>query len=101
FEKTMFVHGGIPRDRLTKERWKDLSSLNDPDLRFQMMWSDPSSADVIPADLQDKTNRFAFGRLQLRAFLQRIGCDTMIRGHEKVNAGIERVYESPTETMST
>ena len=93
FDKILFVHGGIARDRLLKERWKDLSSLNDKDIRFQMMWSDPSSADVIPADLQDKSNRFAFGRLQLRAFLQRIGCHTLIRGHEKVNAGIESVYE--------
>ena len=65
---------GIPTDRLVKERWKDLSSLNDPDMRFQMMWSDPSTADVIPAELQDKSSRFAFGRLQFRAFMQRLGC---------------------------
>jgi hypothetical protein len=101
FDKIMFVHGGIPRDRITKERWKDMSSLNDKDLRFQMMWSDPSSADVIPADLQDKSNRFAFGRLQLRAFLQRIGCNTVVRGHEKVNAGIQRVYDGDQETLIT
>jgi len=30
FDQFMFVHGGIPKDRLIKERWKDLSSLNDP-----------------------------------------------------------------------
>ncbi|MGH7285358.1 MAG: metallophosphoesterase, partial [Polyangiaceae bacterium] len=42
FDRTLFVHGGIPRDRLIKERYKDLSSLNDADIRFQMMWSDPS-----------------------------------------------------------
>jgi hypothetical protein len=101
FDRIMFVHGGIPRDRITKERWKDMSSLNDKDLRFQMMWSDPSSADVIPADLQDKSNRFAFGRLQLRAFLQRIGCNTVVRGHEKVNAGIQRVYDGDQETLIT
>jgi hypothetical protein len=101
FERIFFVHGGIPRDRLTKERWKDLSSLNDPDLRFQMMWSDPSTADVIPADLQDKSNRFAFGRLQLRAFLKRLGCHTLVRGHEKVNKGIDRVYEGANETLIT
>jgi hypothetical protein len=101
FEKILFVHGGIARDRLLKERYKDLSSLNDKDIRFQMMWSDPSSADVIPADLQDKSNRFAFGRLQLRAFLQRIGCHTLVRGHEKTNKGIERVYEGDAETLIT
>lgn len=101
FDRLMFVHGGIPRDRLIKERYRDLSSLNDKDVRFQMMWSDPSSADVIPAELQDKSNRFAFGRLQLRSFLQRIGCHTIVRGHEKTNKGIERVYEGDTETLIT
>ena len=55
FEKFLFVHGGIARDRLIKERVMDLSGLNDPDIRFQMMWSDPSSADVIPASLQEQS----------------------------------------------
>ncbi|MEN9580726.1 MAG: hypothetical protein RJA70_3735, partial [Pseudomonadota bacterium] len=55
FERFLFVHGGIARDRLLKERVKDLSGLNDPDVRFQMMWSDPSSADVIPAALQEQS----------------------------------------------
>ena len=92
FGELFFVHGGIPKDRLVKERWKDLSTLNDPDIRFQMMWSDPSKADVIPADLQDKSSRFAFGRLQFRAFMQRIGAAMMVRGHEKVNEGFHMSY---------
>ena len=96
FDRFMFVHGGIPRDRIVKERWKDLSTLNDPDIRFQMMWSDPSTADVIPADLQDQAARFAFGRMQFRAFMQRIGCHTMIRGHEKVLAGFAASYDDDT-----
>jgi Calcineurin-like phosphoesterase len=93
FDDFFFVHGGIPKDRLVKERWKDLSSLNDPDMRFQMMWSDPSTADVIPADLQDQASRFAFGRMQFRAFMQRVGTRTMVRGHEKVTAGFATTYE--------
>jgi hypothetical protein len=93
FERFVFVHGGIAKDRLLKERWKDLSSLNDPDVRFQMMWSDPSSADVIPADLQDQASRFAFGRMQFRAFMQRIGAHTMVRGHEKVLSGFAKSYD--------
>lgn len=93
FEKFLFVHGGIPRDRLIKERYTDLSSLNDDDLRFQMMWSDPSQADVIPAALQEQSARFPFGRLQCQAFLQKLGCHTLIRGHEKVNEGFRRVYD--------
>jgi len=88
FDRLFFVHGGIPRDRALKERWQDLSTLNDPELRFQMMWSDPSSADVIPAQLQDQTARFPFGRLQFQSFMQRIGCHTLVRGHEKVEEGV-------------
>ena len=45
-DRTLFVHAGIPRDSLLRERWRGLSTLNDPDLRFQMMWSDPSQADI-------------------------------------------------------
>jgi hypothetical protein len=101
FGQTLFVHGGIPRDRDLRAKWRGLSTLNDPDLRFQMMWSDPARVDVIPADLQDKTARFAFGKLQFRAFMERIGCHTLIRGHEKVLGGFERAYEGPEGTLLT
>jgi Calcineurin-like phosphoesterase len=93
FDRTLFVHAGIPRDRTFKERFKDLSSLNDSEIRFQMMWSDPSTADVIPAELQEQSARFSFGKLQAQHFLQRIGCHTLIRGHEKVNEGFQCVYD--------
>jgi hypothetical protein len=93
FDRALFVHAGIPRDRLVKERWKDLSTLNDSDVRFQMMWSDPSTVDVIPAQLQEQSARFPFGRLQATAFLQRIGCHTLVRGHEKVDEGFRRTYD--------
>jgi hypothetical protein len=101
FDRFMFVHGGIPKDRIIKERWKDLSSLNDPDMRFQMMWSDPSTADVIPADLQDQASRFAFGRMQFRAFMQRIGANTMVRGHEKINEGFAAAYDDDLGRLVT
>ena len=97
----VFVHGGIPKDRLIKERWKDLSTFNDPDVRFQMMWSDPSTADVIPADLQDQAARFAFGKMQFRAFMQRIGAHGMIRGHEKVLDGFAAPYDDEHARLFT
>lgn len=97
---TMFVHGGIPRDRALKAKWRGLATLEDPEIRFQMMWSDPSSADVIPAALQDATARFPFGRLQLQAFLQRIGCDVLVRGHEKVDAGFRSHYDGPFKLLT-
>ena len=101
FDRTLFVHAGIPRDSLIKERWKDLNALNDPDIRFQMMWSDPSSADVIPAALQEQSARFPFGRLQAAHFLQRIGCTTLIRGHEKVESGFAQTYHDDAVTLIT
>ncbi|HSC86427.1 MAG TPA: metallophosphoesterase [Polyangiaceae bacterium] len=101
FERYMFVHGGIPKDSTIKTLYKDLSSLNEWDMRFQMMWSDPSSADVIPAALQDQSARFPFGKLQCQAFLQRIGCHTIFRGHEKVEEGFRETYAEDTYSLFT
>lgn len=101
FEKFLFVHGGIPRDATLKAQYKDLSSLNEWDIRFQMMWSDPSSADVIPAALQEQSARFPFGRLQCQAFLQRMGCQTIFRGHEKVEEGFRHTYENDAVSLFT
>ncbi len=93
FERTLFVHGGIPRDDTFAERYRDLSSLEDPDVRFQMLWSDPVQTDHVPVELQRKSSRFNFGREQFRAFMTRIGCHTMIRGHEQIEAGFEVIYD--------
>lgn len=101
FDQVFFVHAGIPRDRLLKERWRDLATLNDPEVRFQMMWSDPSSADVIPAALQEQSARFPFGRLQATAFLRRMGCHTLVRGHEKVNSGFVTNYKDDQISLMT
>jgi len=93
FDRTLFVHAGIPRDELIAERWKDLATLNDADLRFQMLWSDPSEADFVPAELQKENARFPFGRLQFRSFMARLGANTMVRGHEKVVEGFKKIYD--------
>ncbi len=92
FDRSLFVHAGIPRDALVKEKWKDLTTLNDDDLRFQMLWSDPSRADVIPDDLQAASARFPFGRKQFRNFMGRLGTNLLVRGHEKINAGFKNHY---------
>ena len=92
FDRLMFVHAGIPRDKAIAEKYKDLSSLNDPDLRFQMLWSDPSTADYIPDDLQEQNARFPFGRLQFEKFMARLGCTMMVRGHEKIDEGFKDIY---------
>jgi len=87
FERTLFVHAGVPRDETLAERYRDLSSLDDPVIRFEMMWSDPEQIDTVPLDLQRASTRFSFGSEQFRAFMERIGCYTMIRGHEQVDTG--------------
>lgn len=93
FDRTIFVHAGIPRDDAFHEKYRDLSSLNDGDLRFQMLWSDPSSADVVPAELQNANARFPFGRKQFKHFMNALGLRTMVRGHERVIEGFKKVYD--------
>ncbi len=93
FERSLFVHAGIPRDDTFAERYRDLSSLNDDALRFQMMWSDPVTTDHVPVELQRMDPRFSFGRNQFKAFMQRAGLHTMIRGHERIDSGFEVFYD--------
>ncbi|MCP4449461.1 MAG: serine/threonine protein phosphatase [Myxococcales bacterium] len=93
FDRTMFVHAGIPRDADLREKWVDMNTLNDPDLRFQMLWSDPSHAKFIPEELQAQNARFPFGQNQFEAFMAKIGCSTLVRGHEKVVEGFCSVYK--------
>ena len=93
FDKMMFVHAGIPRDDTLAMKWLGLSSLNDAEMRFQMLWSDPSDADYIPKELQASNARFPFGRLQFKKFMSRIGCSSMVRGHERVKNGFKAVYD--------
>ncbi len=93
FDRVLFVHAGIPRDATLREKWVDMSSLNDPELRFQMLWSDPSTADFIPENLQAQNARFPFGRLQFERFMTQIGCTMMVRGHEKIVSGFATTYE--------
>ena len=41
------------------------------------------------------------GRLQAQRFLQRIGCHTMVRGHEKVVEGFRRTYDDDNLLLVT
>ncbi|NUP09002.1 MAG: serine/threonine protein phosphatase [Polyangiaceae bacterium] len=95
FDRLAFVHAGIPRDDTLAEKFQGLDSLNDPDIRFQMLWSDPSQADAVPAELQKQSARFAFGKKQFRSFMHKLGCTTMVRGHERVVAGFKEIFSEP------
>lgn len=92
FDRLMFVHAGIPRDADIKAKVTDLAALNDPELRFQMLWSDPSTADYIPEELQAQNARFPFGKHQFEAFMKQVGCTMMVRGHEKIDEGFKDLY---------
>jgi hypothetical protein len=99
FDRFLFAHAGIPRDDTASQKLKGPASLNDPEIRLQMAWSDPSDADFVPLELQKSNTRFAFGRMQFRAFMARMGCTVMIRGHERVVEGFRRVYSDPDATL--
>ena len=92
-DRTMYVHAGVPRDDTFAARYHDLSSLNDPELRFQMMWSDPIAADRVPVEIQRLNPRFNFGRHQFLSFMQRTGMRAMVRGHEQIERGFEAFYD--------
>lgn len=100
FDDLMFVHAGIPRDSEIKAKLGDLSGLNDPDIRFQMLWSDPSTADFIPDELQAQNARFPFGKLQFEAFMRKLGCTMLVRGHEKVDSGFRPLYGEHASLIS-
>jgi hypothetical protein len=93
FGDTLFVHGGIPRDATFDAKWKGLSSLNDSELSFEMLWSDPGQVDVVPRDLQKEVARFGFGRRQFQRFMKAAGCRLMVRGHERVTEGFRVTYD--------
>ncbi len=93
FDRILFVHGGIPREDTFADRFRDLSSLDDAVTRFEMMWSDPVATDRVPVELQRESPRFNFGSEQFRAFMERIGCHTLIRGHEQTDAGFTTVFD--------
>jgi uncharacterized tellurite resistance protein B-like protein len=95
FDRTLFVHAGIPRDETMARKWGGLESLNDAEIRFQMLWSDPSEADFIPPELQKANARFPFGKKQFKSFLARTGLNTMVRGHERIVEGFKVVYDEP------
>ncbi len=100
-DNTLFVHAGIPRADTFEARYRDLSSLNDPEMRFQMMWSDPGHIDRVPVEEQRLNPRFTFGRDQFREFMDRAGLSVMIRGHEQVDRGFDVFYDLGDKLLLT
>ncbi len=101
FGNVIFVHGGIPRDDTYDARWQGVASLNDKDIAFEMLWSDPSDTDAVPRELQKEVARFGFGRRQFQRFMKSVGCRLMVRGHERVIEGFKKTYDDPEATLVT
>lgn len=101
FERILLVHAGIPRDDTLAERYRDLGSLDDAVVRFEMMWGDPIDTDHVPLALQRESPRYTFGRDQFRAFMDRIGCHTLIRGHEQVDHGFMTMFDLGRHRLHT
>lgn len=91
-DRILLVHGGIPRQRLVS-KWRGLANFNDPAIRLEMCWSDPVLVPEVPAQLQERTQRFAFGISQFQAFMDVVGARVMIRSHEKVGPGFRTEYD--------
>ena len=51
-------------------------------------------------DLQAQNARFPFGKKQFEAFMARLGCTMMVRGHEKVDAGFKTMYGEVASLLS-
>ncbi|RYE95011.1 MAG: serine/threonine protein phosphatase [Myxococcales bacterium] len=101
FGRALFTHAGIPRDDTLASKWRGLASLNDSEIRFQMLWSDPSEVDYIPLELQKASARFPFGKRQFKSFMARTGSNLMLRGHERVIEGLRAVYQDPDASLYT
>jgi hypothetical protein len=84
-----------------RDKYVDIASLNNRDIRFEMLWSDPADADAIPDELQAENARFPFGRKQFKAFMSRLELMTMVRGHERVREGFKRTYDGDEGTLLT
>jgi uncharacterized tellurite resistance protein B-like protein len=101
FGNVMFVHGGIPRDDTIDERWQGLVSLNEPEIAFEMLWSDPCDVDAVPRELQKEVARFGFGRRQFHRFMKMVGAKVMVRGHERIVEGFKCTYDDPEARLLT
>lgn len=64
-----------------------------------MLWSDPSPIDYVPEDLQAQNARFPFGQKQFERFMARLGCTTLVRGHERIDEGFKSLYDDGTARL--
>jgi hypothetical protein len=104
------VHGGIPRPKMTNDEStcfsyiKSLSDLADESIVDElnktmfhnMLWSDPK--DIIN-EKSLLTARFNFNEEHFNEFMDILGMDFLIRGHEAVENGVKQFFNERLYTI--
>lgn len=104
------VHGGIPRPKITNNEStyfsyiKSLSQLADENsvdelnktIFHNMLWSDPK--DIINEKSLLKA-RFNFNQEQFNEFINILGVDLLVRGHEAIENGVTQFFNGRLYTI--
>lgn len=110
FEKInlLAVHGGIPRPKIDLSRCysyiKTISDLTNENIiddinrtiRHNMLWSDPRE-EIEEIDLT--RGRFKFHKEHFEEFIDVLGIDLLIRGHEAEKEGLKEYFDSKLFTI--
>lgn len=104
----LIVHGGIPRPSIDSDIYyayintiSDLTNLEildhlDRTIIRNMLWSDPCE-EVDKVDLNQK--RFKFHKEHFLEFIDRLGLDLIIRGHEAEEEGFKAYFDNQLFTI--
>ena len=95
--KVFCVHGGISVDA---QSMLDISSIEKPIsctnvIVADLLWSDPRD-DLCGTEESERGCGHFFGEDALDEFLDVIGCECMIRGHECCHDGVDRPFDNET-----
>lgn len=99
------VHGGIPRPDFDDAfaYLKQFSQLTDGTLdhhnisiKDSILWSDPSIQEPKPTI---ERKRFKFYQQQLENYLNHIGVDTVVRGHQAIETGCLELFDHQIYTI--
>jgi predicted phosphodiesterase len=92
----MLCHGGIVRDH-NLDQITSRQALAKPHLTREILWSDPNEH-LSEVNNQVET-RFCFSRQSAETFLDKVGADLIIRGHEAVETGYQAIWDTKLITI--
>ncbi len=102
------VHGGIPRPKTDMEDYyyylNSISDLtnekiidhNKRSVRYNMLWSDPSED---TDEVIINTGRFKFYTDHFNKFMDKLGLDLLVRGHEAEQEGYKKYFDGRLFTL--